>query len=67
MTEEFKQKLIKAGRKGLVEIFEINQSGYAGCDRNGNIVDRRKFPKAVPIQENRLLGIPKPKKLDDES
>lgn len=66
MTEEMKQKLISAGRHDLVEIHEINQSGYAGCDRNGNIVDRRKFPNAVPIQENRLLGIPKPKKLSTE-
>lgn len=58
-----KQKLIDAGRKDLVETYEINQSGYAGIDRNGSIVDRRKFPNAVPIQENKLFNIPKPKPL----
>lgn len=65
MTEETKAKLRAAGPKGqaLLKVFEINQSGYAGCDRNGQIVDRREFPNAVPIQENRLLSIPKPKKL----
>lgn len=67
MTEKMKQDLIAAGRKDLVEIHEINQSGYAGCDRNGNIVDRRKYPNAVPIQKNSLLGIPEPKKLDNET
>ena len=63
MTEEIKQKLIDAGRKDLVEVYEVNQSGYAGINKNGNIVDRRKFPKAIPVQENSVLNIPKPKKL----
>lgn len=63
MTEEVKQKLIDAGRQDLIDIYEINQSGYAGVLPNGNIVDRRKFPDAVPVQENNLLGIPKAKKL----
>jgi hypothetical protein len=66
MTEEMKQKLIDAGCKDLVEIYEINQSGYAGINPNGNIVDRRKFPKAVPVQKNEMLNIPEPKKLDNE-
>jgi len=30
---------------------------------NGNIVDRKEHPEAVPMQENSLFGIPKPKKL----
>lgn len=64
MTKEIKQKLIDAGRKDLVEIYEINQSGYAGVLSNGNIVDRRKHPEAIPVQENQLLGISKPKKLE---
>jgi len=54
------------GREDLIKIMEINDSGYAGCDRNGNIVDRREHPEAVPVQENRLLGIPKPKKLPQD-
>lgn len=63
MNQETKDKLIAAGRQDLVEIFEINASGYAGVMPNGNIVDRRKFPDAIPVQENRMLGIPKPKEL----
>ena len=66
MTEEMKHKLIDADRKDLVEVHEINQSGYAGINPNGNIVDRRKFPKAVPVQRNEMLNIPEPKKLDNE-
>lgn len=66
MTEEMKQKLIDAGRKDLVEIHEINQSGYAGINPKGNIVDRRKFPKAIPVQKNEMLNIPEPKKLENE-
>ncbi len=61
MTEETKQKLIDAGRKDLVEIYEINQSGYAGVLPTGEIVDRRKKANAIPIPKNELLGIPSPK------
>ena len=66
MTEEMKQKLIDAGRKDLVEIYEINQSGYAGINPNGNIVDRRKFPNAIPVQKNEMLNIPEPKIIKSE-
>ena len=64
MTEETKQKLIAAGREDLINIHEINQSGYAGVLSNGNIVDRRKHPNAIPIQENSMFGTPKPKPLN---
>jgi hypothetical protein len=64
MTEETKQKLREAGREDLIKVHEINQSGYAGINPNGNIVDRREFPNAAPVQENRMLNIPKPKKLE---
>lgn len=63
MTEEVKQKLRDAGREDLIRIHEINQSGYAGCNRNGQIVDRREHPEAVPVAKNSLFGIPEPKKL----
>ena len=63
MTEETKKKLKDAGREDLIKIHEINMSGYAGCDRNGNIVDRREFPDAVPVQKNSIFNIPEPKKL----
>lgn len=61
MTEETKQKLRDAGRQDLIDIHEINQSGFAGILSNGNIVDRRKHPEAIPVQENSLFGIPKAK------
>lgn len=63
MTEELKQKLREAGREDLIRIQEINQSGYAGVLPNGNIVDRREYPNAVPVQKSTPLGIPEPKKL----
>ncbi len=63
MDEETKQKLKEAGREDLIEIFEINQSGYAGVLSNGNIVDRRIFPEAIAVQKNSMFGIPEPKDL----
>jgi len=47
----------------LMKIKEINKSGYAGILPNGNIVDRREHPTAVPIQKNPMFGIPEPKEL----
>jgi hypothetical protein len=46
----------------LLKIQEIVKSGFAGVLPNGNIVDRREFPTAIPIQRNSLLGVPEPKK-----
>lgn len=45
---------------------ELNASGYAGILSTGEIVDRREHPKAIPVQENELFGVVKPKKLKDE-
>jgi hypothetical protein len=61
MTEETKQKLRAAGREDLIAIAEINLSGYAGILSNGNIVDRRFYPNAIPVPENKLFNIPEPK------
>lgn len=66
MTEEIKQKLRDAGREDLIEIHEINASGYAGCMPDGRIVDRRKYPQAIPIERNSLFGVVAPKKLPIE-
>lgn len=66
LDEKTKELLRQKGREDLIEIDEINQSGYAGCDRNGGIVDRRKHPEAVPVQENKMMGLPKPKQLPNE-
>lgn len=56
------QERLAALRKSL----ELTQSGYAGIDRNGNKVDRREHPEAVPLQKSTPLGIPEPKKLPSE-
>lgn len=50
---------VKELRKGV----DLIKSGYAGVLPNGNIVDRREHPNAVPCQENALFGTPKPKPL----
>lgn len=44
----------------------LNLSGYAGILSNGNIVDRREFPEAIPIQANTLFNVAKPKDLNKE-
>lgn len=66
MKEEIKKQLKAKGREDLIEIFEINQSGYAGVLSNGNIVSRLQFPDAIPVQKNELLSIPAVKKLKSE-
>lgn len=63
MTEESKQKLRDAGREDLIETKALLDSGYAGINQQGTIVDRRKFPDAVPIQQNSMFNTPKPKKV----
>jgi len=58
-TEEQKQARLKK----LMESIALTKSGYAGIDKNGNKVDRRLFPDAVPLQYNPSLGIPHPKEI----
>lgn len=50
-------------KAAILKTLAIVESGYAGTLPNGNIVDRREHPEAVPIQENKSLNAPKPKKL----
>ena len=47
--------------KELRKILELNKTGYAGVLPNGNIVDRREYPEAVPVQENKMFNVAKPK------
>jgi len=47
--------------KALEDSLKLTKSGYAGINKEGQKVDRREFPDAVPMQENPSLGIPKPK------
>ena len=44
----------------LLKVHEIVKSGWAGVLSNGNIVDRREHPEAIPIQKNTLMGTPAP-------
>ena len=45
-------------------ILGLNASGYAGILPNGNIVDRREFNDAIPIQANSMFGVIAPKELE---
>jgi len=47
-------ELLRAG-------LQISKSGYGGMLSNGNIVDRRKHPDAIPIAKNSMFGVPAPK------
>lgn len=53
----------EARGEALLQIHEINQSGYAGVLPNGNIVDRREHPESIAVQKNSMFGIPEPKKI----
>ncbi len=44
----------------LLKTVEISRSGWGGILSNGNIVDRRENPEAIPIAENSMFGVPKP-------
>lgn len=39
------------------------QEGYGGVLPNGNVVDRRIYPDAIPIPANTLFGTPEPKQV----
>lgn len=43
----------------------LNASGFAGCLPNGNIVDRRYFPEAIPVQKNSMFGVSEPKEIEE--
>lgn len=58
-----KEEIEKERIKKLLAIVELNKSGYAGILSNGNIVDRREYPNAIPVQENPLFNVVKPKRL----
>jgi len=58
------QDEIRENLRGRVN--KIINSGYGGILPNGNIVDRRAYPDAVPFQESTTLGSPPPKPLIPE-
>ncbi len=59
-----KDDLQKLKLEELKKTIEIIHSGYAGVMPNGNIVDRRGHPEAVPIPENAMFNTPPPKDIN---
>ena len=47
--------------RALFNAKKIIASGWAGVMPNGNVVDRRVHPKAIPIPANKMFGNPEPK------
>lgn len=47
----------------LMETQKAVHEGYGGVMPNGNIVDRRLRPEAMPIPANPYMGVPEPKEL----
>ncbi len=66
-TQEIKVFKKRPSKESLMILHKIHErvklAGYSGILPNGNIVDRRIYPNAIPMQENSMLGIPKPRKL----
>lgn len=54
--ESYKERVTK----DIKDTTSLIESGYAGVNGQGNIIDRRE-EDGVPIQENSLFGTPKPK------
>jgi len=50
--------------KEILETLKITRSGYGGVLPNGNIVDRRFHPNAMPFQKNEMMGCPEPLPLE---
>lgn len=65
MDNETKLKLMKAGREDLIATSELLESGYAGIDKTGKIVDRRIDKTAVPMPYNSMFpNTPPPKPVE---
>lgn len=56
----FKKATKAKERKGIIELL---QSGYAGINEKGKIVDRRSTKVLKAFAEEPLLSIPKPKEI----
>lgn len=61
MTKEQYDMLRQKGGYDAMYIDLLNASGFAGVLSNGNIVDRRYHPEAIPIQKNSVFGVVDPK------
>ena len=54
------KETVKARLEQLLQVKRISQSGWGGILSNGNIVDRREHPNAIPIAKNSMFGVPEP-------
>lgn len=68
MDNDQYKRIFESGNLSRHEILWLellNASGWAGCLPNGWIVDRRYYPNATPIAENKMMGIAKPRPLPE--
>ena len=56
-TQEENDKFLEEAK----ELFQAIKDGYGGILKDGSLVDRRHYPKANKIKENKDLNIGKPK------
>lgn len=65
MDDATRQKLLRVGRDDLVKVHDLTVSGWAGINSTGGaIVDRRKYPQAIPLPRTSVMpSIPEPKEL----
>ena len=63
MNKKTRQELINSGNIHMINIMDIINSGFAGINKQGTIVDRRTDNNAVPIQKNKMFTAPEPKKV----
>lgn len=61
MDEKLRKKLKDDGRSDLAKMLDITAEGYAGVLRTGQLVDRRKYLQAIPVQKSTPLNTPEPK------
>ena len=61
------QTEIEKKKAALMESLELTKSGFAGVmEIDGVIrkVDRRHYPHAIPVPENKMLGVPPPRTVE---
>lgn len=61
MKSEDYNKLLEKGQIMPLYYDLLNASGWAGVTKSGMLVDRRYYPEAIPIQENSIFGVAKPR------
>ena len=57
---------MKTNDAALFAALDAIKSGYGGVLPNGQVVDRRQVPSAIPMKANSLLGTPEPRPVVDQ-